>query len=120
MVSKGTRYSEEQMIRILKVVEMGTMVTEVFHKHGFAKQTLHWLLNKCGVNNATSYKLEERYYSETATSRNITGRNPGDWCCRVRVRNAGGASNWSGTRCMTVAGSTGNYKSFVPVVLGEW
>jgi len=34
MASKGTRYSEEQIIRILKEVETGTSVSEVCRKYG--------------------------------------------------------------------------------------
>lgn len=41
MVSKGIRYKEEQIIRILKDVEAGTSVAEVCGKYGIAEQTVY-------------------------------------------------------------------------------
>jgi transposase-like protein len=40
MASQGTRYKEEQIIRILKEVESGIGVTEVCRKYGVAEQTV--------------------------------------------------------------------------------
>ncbi len=37
MVSKGTRYNEEPIIRILKEVETGTSVAEVCRKYELAE-----------------------------------------------------------------------------------
>ncbi len=48
MASKGTRYSEEQIIRILKEVELGITVAEVCRKHGVAEQTVYRWRNKYG------------------------------------------------------------------------
>jgi putative transposase len=48
MASKGTRYSEEQIIRILKEVESGITVAEVCRKHGVAEQTVYRWRNKYG------------------------------------------------------------------------
>ena len=48
MAGKGTRYSEEQIIRILKEVEMGMTVAEVCRKHGVAEQTVYRWRNKYG------------------------------------------------------------------------
>ena len=48
MAGKGTRYSEEQIIRILKEVEMGTTVAEVCRKHSVAEQTVYRWRNKYG------------------------------------------------------------------------
>lgn len=48
MASKGTRYKEEQIIRILKEVETGTSVTEVCRKYGVAEQTVYRWRNKYG------------------------------------------------------------------------
>ena len=39
MASKGTRYNEEQIIRILKEVETGTSVAEVCRKYGVSPAT---------------------------------------------------------------------------------
>ena len=41
MASKGTRYSEEQIIRILKDVEAGTSVAEICRKYGVSEQTAY-------------------------------------------------------------------------------
>jgi putative transposase len=38
MTSKGTRYTEEQIIRILKECESGTSVSEVCRKYGVSEQ----------------------------------------------------------------------------------
>jgi len=48
MASKGTRYKEEQIIRILKEVESGISVTEVCRKYGVAEQTVYQWRNKYG------------------------------------------------------------------------
>ncbi len=48
MASKGTRYSEAQIIRILKEVESGTSVAEVCRKYGVAEQTVYRWRNKYG------------------------------------------------------------------------
>ena len=48
MASKGTRYSEEQIIRILKDVEGGTSVAEVCRKYGVSEQTAYRWRNKYG------------------------------------------------------------------------
>ncbi len=41
MASKGTRYTEEQIIRILKEVENGTPVTEVCRQYVLSEQTVY-------------------------------------------------------------------------------
>jgi len=48
MASKGTRYKEEQIIRILKEVESGISVTEVCRKYGVIEQTVYRWRNKYG------------------------------------------------------------------------
>jgi putative transposase len=48
MASRGTRYKEEQIIRILKEVESGISVTEVCRKYGVAEQTVYRWRNKYG------------------------------------------------------------------------
>ena len=48
MAGKGTRYSEEQIIRILKEVESGITVAEVCRKHSVAEQTVYRWRNKYG------------------------------------------------------------------------
>jgi putative transposase len=48
MASKGTRYTEEQIIRILKEVERGTTVAEVCRQYGVSEQTVYRWRNKYG------------------------------------------------------------------------
>jgi len=48
MASKGTRYTEEQIIRILKEVESGTAVTEVCRQYAVAEQTVYRWRSKYG------------------------------------------------------------------------
>lgn len=48
MASRGTRYKEEQIIRILKEVESGISVAEVWRKYGVAEQTVYRWRNKYG------------------------------------------------------------------------
>jgi putative transposase len=48
MASKGTRYQEEQIIRILKEVESGTPVAEVCRRHEVSEQTVYRWRNKYG------------------------------------------------------------------------
>ena len=48
MASKGTRYKEEQIIRILKEVESGTTVAEVCRKYAVSEQTVYRWRSKYG------------------------------------------------------------------------
>lgn len=48
MASKGNRYKEEQIIRILKEVESGISVAEVCRKYGVSEQTVYRWRNKYG------------------------------------------------------------------------
>jgi putative transposase len=48
MASRGTRYKEEQIIRILKEVESGISVAEVCRKYGVSEQTVYRWRNKYG------------------------------------------------------------------------
>jgi putative transposase len=48
MASKGTRYKEEQIIRILQAVESGTSVAEVCRTHGVSEQTVYRWRSKYG------------------------------------------------------------------------
>jgi putative transposase len=41
MASRGTRYREEQIIRILKEIEAGSSVAEVCRKYGVAEPTVY-------------------------------------------------------------------------------
>ena len=60
MASKGTRYKEEQIIRILKEVETGTGVTEVCRKYGVAEQTVYrWRSKYGGLGTSELQRLRE-------------------------------------------------------------
>ena len=60
MASKGTRYSEEQIIRILKEVETGTSVSEVCRKFGVAEQTVYrWRSKYGGLETSELQRLRE-------------------------------------------------------------
>ena len=48
MASKGTRYTEEQIIRILKEVESGTTVVELCRQYGVSEQTVYRWRSKYG------------------------------------------------------------------------
>jgi putative transposase len=60
MASKGTRYTEEQIIRILKEVEMGTSVAEVCRKYELAEQTVYrWRSKYAGLGTSELQRLRE-------------------------------------------------------------
>jgi putative transposase len=60
MASKGTRYSEEQIIRILKEVEGGTSVAEVCRKYGVSEQTVYrWRSKYGGLETSELQRLRE-------------------------------------------------------------
>jgi putative transposase len=60
MASKGTRYSEEQIIRILKDVEAGTSVAEVCRKYGVSEQTVYrWRSKYGGLETSELQRLRE-------------------------------------------------------------
>lgn len=48
MASKGTRYKEEQIIRILKEVEGGASLADVCRKYGVSEQTVYRWRSKYG------------------------------------------------------------------------
>lgn len=60
MASKGTRYSEEQIIRILKDVEAGTSIAEVCRKYGVSEQTVYrWRSKYGGLETSELQRLRE-------------------------------------------------------------
>jgi putative transposase len=60
MASKGTRYSEEQIIRILKEVESGTAVADICRKYGVAEQTIYrWRSKYAGLETSELQRLKE-------------------------------------------------------------
>ena len=60
MASKGTRYKEEQIIRMLKEVESGTTVAEVCRKHAVSEQTVYrWRSKYGGIATSELQRLRE-------------------------------------------------------------
>ena len=60
MASKGTRYKEEQIIRILKEVETGISVSEVCRKYSVAEQTVYrWRSKYGGLETSELQRLRE-------------------------------------------------------------
>lgn len=60
MASKGTRYSEEQIIRILKEVETGSSVAEVCRKYAVSEQTVYrWRSKYGGLDTSELQRLRE-------------------------------------------------------------
>ena len=60
MASKGSRYNEEQIIRIVKEVETGTSVAEVCRKYEVAEQTVYrWRSKYGGLGTSELQRLRE-------------------------------------------------------------
>jgi putative transposase len=60
MASKGTRYKEEQIIRILREVENGISVADVCRKYGVAEQTVYrWRSKYGGIETSELQRLRE-------------------------------------------------------------
>jgi putative transposase len=60
MANKGTRYTEDQIIRILKEVEGGTTMAEVCRKYVVSEQTLYWWRSKySGIATSELQRLRE-------------------------------------------------------------
>jgi len=71
MASKGTRYTEEQIIRILKEIETGTSVSEVCRKHGVSEQTVYRWRNKYGGLEASEVQRLRELESENSRLKRI-------------------------------------------------
>lgn len=60
MASKGTRYTEEQILRILKELESGASIAEVCRKYGVSEQTVYrWRSKYGGLETAELQRLRE-------------------------------------------------------------
>lgn len=58
MASKGTRYKEEQIIRILNEVESGTTVAEVCRQYSVSEQTVYrWRTKYGGIETSELQRL---------------------------------------------------------------
>ena len=60
MTSRGTRYTEEQIIRIVKECESGASASEVCRKYGVSEQTVYrWRSKYRGVDTSELQRLRE-------------------------------------------------------------
>jgi putative transposase len=60
MTSRGTRYTEEQIIRIIKECESGASVSEVCRKYEVSEQTVYrWRSKYRGVDTSELQRLRE-------------------------------------------------------------
>lgn len=68
--SRGTRYSEEQIIRILKEVEGGTSLAEVCRKYQVAEGTVYrWRSKYRGMDTGQLQRLRELEAENTRLKR---------------------------------------------------
>ena len=57
---KGTRYSEEQIVRILKEIEQGASIAHVCRQQGISEQTVYrWRQKDAGMNVSDVQRLKE-------------------------------------------------------------
>lgn len=60
MASKGTRYKEEQIMRILRELDSGSSVAEICRQYGIAEQTVYRWRNKyAGLETSELQRLRE-------------------------------------------------------------
>jgi putative transposase len=60
MASKGTRYTAEQILRILKELEGGVGIPEICRKYGVSEQTVYrWRSKYGGLETAELQRLRE-------------------------------------------------------------
>jgi putative transposase len=71
MASKGTRYKEEQIIRILKEVETGSPMAEVCRKYGVSEQTVYRWRSKYGGLDTSELERLRELEAENATLKKI-------------------------------------------------
>lgn len=74
MASKGTRYKEKQIIRILKEVESGISVTEVWRKYGVSEQTVYRWRNKYGGLDTSELKRLRELEAENSRLKRIVAQ----------------------------------------------
>jgi putative transposase len=74
MASKGTRYTEEQVIRILKEIEMGTSVADVCRKQGVSEQTVYRWRSKYGGMDVSQLQRLRELETENARLKKIVAQ----------------------------------------------
>ena len=72
--SKGTRYTEEQILRILRELEGGTTVVEVCRKYEVADATLYRWRSKYGGMDTTQLQRLRELEAENARLKKIVAQ----------------------------------------------
>lgn len=72
--SKGIRYTEEQILRILREVESGTSIAEVCRKYEIADATLYRWRSKYGGMDTTQLQRLRELESENARLKKIVAQ----------------------------------------------
>jgi putative transposase len=70
----GKRYSEEQILSILREVEIGTSVLEVCRKYGVSENTVYRWKSKFGDMNAEQLRQLRQLESENARLKKIVAQ----------------------------------------------
>ena len=70
----GKRYSEEQILSILREVEIGTSVLEVCRKYGVSENTVYRWISKFGDMNAEQLRQLRQLESENARLKKIVAQ----------------------------------------------
>ncbi len=73
-VKYGKRYSEEQILSILREVETGTSVLEVCRKYGVSENTVYRWKSKFGDMNAEQLRQLRQLESENARLKKIVAQ----------------------------------------------
>ena len=74
MGSKGTRYKEEQIIRILKEVEGGASVAEVCRKYEVSEQTVYRWRSKYGGLDTSELQRQRELEAENSRLKKIVAQ----------------------------------------------
>lgn len=72
------RYTEQQIVRILKEVESGKQVAEVARKHGVSEQTIYHWRSKYGGMDQAQLKLLKELQSENSRLKKIVAQQAMD------------------------------------------
>jgi len=72
--SKGKRYSQEQIIRILREVESGTSIAEVGRKYGVAENTIYRWKSRYGDMQAAELQRLKELESENSRLKRIVAQ----------------------------------------------
>jgi len=90
MANKGTRYKEEQIIRILKEVESRTSVVEVCRKYGMSEQTVYrWRSTYGGLETSELQRLRELEAENSRLKRIVAQQTLNIDALRVHLKSTG-------------------------------